>query len=89
MTWDNPMNMVVFGPELFKEMEQEVVMIRQNLKEVQDRQKSYADNHRMNKEFSVGDHVFLIVKANKSSLKLGSCAICHLDIMGNLKCLKE
>ena len=28
MTWDNPVNMVVLGQELLKEMEQEVVMIR-------------------------------------------------------------
>ena len=28
----------------------------------------------MNREFSVGDHVYLRVKANKSSLKPGSCA---------------
>ena len=28
----------------------------------------------MNKEFSVGDHVYLRVRARKSSLKLGSCA---------------
>ena len=74
MTWDNPMNRVVLGPELLKEMEQEVVKNRQNLKAAQDRQKSYADKHRVNREFSVGDHVYLKVKANKSSLKLGSCA---------------
>ena len=28
----------------------------------------------MNREFSVGDHVYLKVRANKSSLNLGSCA---------------
>ena len=28
VTWDNPVNMVVLGPELLKEMEQEVVNIR-------------------------------------------------------------
>ena len=28
----------------------------------------------MNREFSVGDHVYLRVKAKKSFLKLGSCA---------------
>ena len=28
----------------------------------------------MNREFSVGDHVYLRVRARKSSLKLGSCA---------------
>ena len=33
VTWDNPVNKVVLGPELLKEMEQEVVKIRQNLKE--------------------------------------------------------
>ena len=32
VTWDNPMNKVVLGPELLKEMEQEVVKIKQNLK---------------------------------------------------------
>ena len=28
----------------------------------------------MNREFSVGDHVYLRVRARKSSLKLGSCS---------------
>ena len=74
MTWDNPVSRVVLGPELLKEMEQEVVNIRHNLKAAQDRQKSYADKHRVNMEFSVRDHVYLRVRASKSSLKLGSCA---------------
>ena len=89
MTWDNPVNRVVLGPELLREMEQEVVKIRQKLKVAQDRQKSYADKHRVNKEFSVGDHVYLRVRARKSSLKLGSLPSCHLDTVGRLKCLKE
>ena len=55
-------------------MEQEVVKIRQNLKVAQDRQKIYADKHRFNREFSVGNHVYLIVREKKSSLKLGSFA---------------
>ena len=50
VTWDNPVNQVVLRPELIKEMEQEVVKIRQNLKAAQDRQKSYADKHRVNRE---------------------------------------
>ena len=36
--------------------------------------KSYANKHRVDREFSVGDHVYLRVWAKKSSLKLGSCA---------------
>ena len=69
VTWDNPVNRIVLGPELLKEMEQEVVKIRQNLKAAQDRQKSYADKHRVNREFSVGDHVYLRVRERKSEGK--------------------
>ena len=32
VTWDNPVNRIVLGPELLKEMEQEVVKIKHNLK---------------------------------------------------------
>ena len=32
VTWDNPVNRVVIGPELLKKMEKEVVKIRKNLK---------------------------------------------------------
>jgi hypothetical protein len=44
------------------------------LKDAQDRQKSYADKNRTHGEFKVGDHVFLKVKANRSSLRMGNCA---------------
>ena len=89
MTWDNLVNRIVLIPDLLKEMEQEVAKIGWNLKTTQDRQKSYADKHRVDREFSVGDHFYLRVRARKSSLKLGSCASCHQDIVGCLKCLKE
>ena len=74
MTWDNPVNKIVLGLELLKEMEQEVAKIRHNLKVAQDRQKIYAHKHRVHREFSVGDHVYLRVRETKTSLKLGSCA---------------
>jgi hypothetical protein len=44
------------------------------LKVAQNRQKIYVDKRRTHREFKVGDHVFLKVKANRISLKLGSCA---------------
>ena len=88
VTWDNPVDRVVLGPELLKEIEQEVVNIRQNLKSSQDRQKSYADKHRMNREFSVGDHVYLKVKEKKSSLKLRSCAKLSLRYCGPFEVLE-
>jgi hypothetical protein len=55
-------------------MEDQMIKIKQNLKDAQDRQKSYADKNKTHREFKVGDHVFLKVKVNRSSLKLGSCA---------------
>jgi hypothetical protein len=53
------------GPEMLQEMENMVRKVQQNLKEAQDRQKSYADQKRRHLEFQVGDHVYLKVKAQK------------------------
>jgi hypothetical protein len=55
-------------------MEDQMKKIKQNLKSSQDRQKIYADKNITHKEFKVGDHVFLKVKSNRSSLNLGNCA---------------
>jgi hypothetical protein len=72
VSWDNPVDRAVVGPEFLKEMEEQMLKNKQNFKVAQDRQKSYADKNRTHGEFKVGDHVFLKVKANRSSLKLGS-----------------
>ena len=69
VTCVNPVNRVVLGTELLKKMKQEVVKIRQNLKAAQDRQKIYADKHRVNREFSVGDHVYLRVRVKEKFLE--------------------
>jgi hypothetical protein len=74
VSWDNPADRVVVGPELLKEMEDQMIKNKHNLKATQDMQKSYVDSNRNHREFKVGDHVFLKVKTNRSSLKLGSCA---------------
>ena len=64
---------MVLGLELLKEMEDQMVKIKQNLKASQDRQKVYADKNMTAREFKVGEHVLLKVKPKKISLKLGSC----------------
>jgi hypothetical protein len=48
-----------FGPELVQEAEEQVRIIRENLRVAQTRQKSYADNRRRPPEFEDGDHVYL------------------------------
>jgi hypothetical protein len=55
-------------------MEEQKLKIKHNLKATQDMQKIYDDKGRTHREFKVGDHVFLKVKANRSSLKLGNCS---------------
>ena len=42
----------------------------------------------MNREFSVGDHVYLKVRERKSSLKLGSCANMPPRYCGSLEVLE-
>ena len=57
------------------DMEQEMqVVIKKNLKESQDRLKSYADRNKLFKEFQVGEQVYLRFKPKKSSSRIGSCA---------------
>jgi hypothetical protein len=46
LSWDRLEDRVTVGPELIQEMEEQVIQIRQRLKEAQDRHKSYADAHR-------------------------------------------
>lgn len=83
------MNGVVLQPNMLKEMEQEVINIREKSKAYEDRQKSYADQQRMHKEFQVGEHVYLHVKPRKSSLKLGSYAMLAPMFCGSFQILER
>ena len=47
-----------------------MIKIKKNLKVSQDKKKSFVDKGITHREFKVGDHVFLKVKADISSLKL-------------------
>jgi hypothetical protein len=65
ISWDKPMERIMVGPEMLQEMESMVRKVQHNLKEAQDRQKSYVDLKRRHLEFQVGDHIYLKVKAEK------------------------
>jgi hypothetical protein len=45
ISWDNPVDRIMVGPDMLQEMESMVKKAQQNLKVVQDRQKSYADQN--------------------------------------------
>jgi hypothetical protein len=79
----------VVGLDLLREMEEQMIKIKQNLKTAQDRKKSYVDKGRTHREFKVGDHVFLKVKANRSSLKLGNCSKLEARYCGPFEILER
>ena len=57
--------------EMLDEMQQQMDLIRLDIKGVQDRQKAYADTRQSDRFFNEGDMVFLRVRKKKSSLSLG------------------
>jgi hypothetical protein len=71
VSWDNPVDRIILGPDMLKEMETIVQKEKQNLKIAQDRQKSFADLKRTHAKFNIGDHVYLKVRPKNSALKLG------------------
>ena len=71
LSWNRLEDRVTFGPELIQEMEEQVIQIRQRLKEAQDRQKSYADAHRTDRSYKVGDQVCIRIRPNKNTIRFG------------------
>jgi hypothetical protein len=71
LSWDRLEDRVIVGPELIQEMEEQVIQIRQRLKEAQDRQKTYADALRTDRSYEVGDQVFIRIGPNKSTIRFG------------------
>ena len=62
---------VSVGPEMTQRMIEQVKIIRQRMRQAQDRQKSYADLRRREIEFSVGDKVFLRIAPYRQVLRFG------------------
>jgi hypothetical protein len=59
--WDQTGERQFFGPKIIQEAEEQVRMIRENLRIAQTWQRSYADNRIRPLEFEEGDHVYLKV----------------------------
>ena len=62
VTWDIPVDRLMLGPDLLKELEQLVTKVQQNLKEVQYRHKSYTDKKIKDKDYQISEHVYLKLK---------------------------
>ena len=61
LSWDEVGDRQLFGPDLIKESEQKVKLIRDRLNIAQSRQKSYADSKRKETVYEVEDRVYLQV----------------------------
>jgi hypothetical protein len=59
--WNETGESQVFRPDVLKNAEQQVQIIRENLKVAQSQQKHYADNRRRDLAFEIGDSVYLKV----------------------------
>jgi hypothetical protein len=59
--WNQTGESQVFDPDVLKNAEKQVRMIRNNLKAAQSRQKSYADTRRRELNFEIVDYVYLKV----------------------------
>jgi hypothetical protein len=59
--WSQARESQIFGPEVLKDAEKQVPMIRESLKVAQSRQKSYVDKRRRDLSFKIGDFIYLKV----------------------------
>jgi hypothetical protein len=67
INWSESGERPFFGPDLVKDAEDQVKIIRENLRIAQSRQKLYADRRRRELHFKVGDYVYLKVSPFKGT----------------------
>jgi hypothetical protein len=69
--WDQPGEMQVFSTDILLEAEENIRMVRENLKAAQPRQQSYVDTRRTELSFEVGDYVYLKVSLIRGTKRFG------------------
>ena len=71
LSWDEVGDRQLFGPDLIKESEQKVKLIRDRLKIAQSRQKSYLDSKCKETVYEVGDRAYLRVSPLRGTKRFG------------------
>ena len=71
LCWTELSERKVIGPDLIRETEEKVKIIREKLKVATDRQKSYTDMKRKDIRYEVGEKVFLKVSPWKKVMRFG------------------
>ena len=89
LLWDEVGDRQLFGPDLIKESEQKVRLIRDRLKVAQSRQKSYADCKRKETVYEVGDRVYLRVSPLRAVKRFGVKGKLAAHFVGPYKVLER
>jgi hypothetical protein len=71
LNWSKAGERTLFGPDLVKDAEEKVEVIRENLKLAQMRQKSYHDKGIAPRHYAVGDYVYHKVSPTKGVQRFG------------------
>nr|GEV43143.1 putative reverse transcriptase domain-containing protein [Tanacetum cinerariifolium] len=71
MIWAEVEESQLIGPEIVRETTKKIIQIKERLKTVRDRQKSYTDKRRKPFDFKVRDRVLLKVSPWKEVVRLG------------------
>ena len=69
--WDEVGERQLLWPEIFQNTNEKINIIREKLKAVLNKQKSYVDKQQRPLEFAVGDKVFLWISPQKGILRFG------------------
>nr|GFC80183.1 DNA/RNA polymerases superfamily protein [Tanacetum cinerariifolium] len=64
--WNEVGECLIEGPKLIEITNEKVAVAKEKLKVARSRQKSYADKHRRDLEFQVGDRVFMKIQPDMS-----------------------
>jgi hypothetical protein len=86
LNWSEAGERTLFGPDLVKDAEEKVQVIRENLKLAQIRQKSYHDKGTTPRHFEMGYYVYLKVSPTKGvkrfiKVKLAPCYIGPYEVI--------
>ena len=71
LLWNEVGDKQLFAPDLIKESEEKVKLIRDRLKVAQSRQKSYADSKRKEVVYEIGDRAYLRVSPLRGVKRFG------------------
>jgi hypothetical protein len=83
--WDQLDERQVFGPDILLEAEENIRMVRENLKAAQSRQRSYADTRRRELSFDVGDCLFEGVTHQRNQKVWSQRQASTPDILGRIR----